>query len=231
MPCPFDDSPFVGTGAVLTSSSGGSFNARYPRISIKGGKFGVVGSDTTVDPETLDVVIVGANPNLSKTWYSKPWGSDGEPSAPECFSLNGIYPDLSIEEPQNDLCATCPQNAWGSRITDTGQQVKACSDQKRLAVVVLSAIDGPIYLLQVTPASLKALNQYQKQLSVRGILPEVVKTKISFDTEARFPKLVFNFGGFLDAESQNIVDKLFGSDQVKEITGEKQRHTGDVDNE
>jgi hypothetical protein len=80
-----------------------------------------------------------------------------------------------------------------------------------------------VYLLSVTPAALKGLNQYQKELSVRGIPPEIVKTKVSFDTDASFPKLKFGFGGFLDADTQQTVDELFGSEQVKEITGETVR--------
>ena len=79
---------------------------------------------------------------------------------------------------------------------------------------------GPVYLLQVTPAALKGLNAYQKELSVRGIAPEIVKTRITFDTDASFPKLKFGFGGFIDEATQEAVDKLFGTDQVKTITGE-----------
>lgn len=227
MQCPFDDIPFVGNGTALAISSGGS----HPRISIKGGVFSATGTDTSIDPNSLEIVIVGANPRLSKTWYEKPWSDGGDVSAPECFSLDGISPDPKAEYPQNDICATCPMNAWGSRITDSGQQVKACSDQKRLAVVLHDNPDGEVFLLQVTPASLKGLNQYQKQLSVRGIPPEIVKTRIAFDTDAKFPKLTFNFGGFLSDDVQAIVDELFGSDTVKKITGEKQHNTGDLENE
>jgi len=64
------------------------------------------------------------------------------------------------------------------------------------------------------------LNQYHKELSVRGIPPEIVKTKVSFDTDASFPKLKFTFGGFIDEDTQAAVDKLFGTEQVLEITGE-----------
>ena len=78
-----------------------------------------------------------------------------------------------------------------------------------------------MYLLQVTPAALKGLNQYQKELQMRGIPPEIIKTRISFDTDASFPKLMFGFGGFLDEEGMSAVDGLFGSAQVKEITGEE----------
>jgi hypothetical protein len=199
-------------------SSGNSF----PRISIKGARFRIVEGDTetVLDSTSLEVVIVGANPRLSKTWYAKPWTPDSEPQAPDCFSLDGISPDPESTDPQSDLCASCPQNAWGSKVTPQGQQIKACADQKRLAVVAADDPSGPIYLLSVTPAALKGLNQYQKELSVRGIPPEIVKTRVSFDTDASFPKLKFTFGGFLDADTQQVVDGLFGSERVKEITGE-----------
>ncbi len=210
-------------GAALTG--GLSSGADFPRISIKASRFRIKEGDTetVLDSTTLDVVIVGANPRLSKTWYAKQWDANAEPVAPDCFSLDGISPDPQAEDPQNDLCASCPHNAWGSKVTPTGQQVKACADKKRLAVVAADDASGPVYLLEVTPAALKGLNQYQKELSVRGIPPEIVKTRVSFDTDASFPKLKFTFGGFLDADVQEVVDGLFGSEQVKEITGESPR--------
>lgn len=209
---------------AVTGGIGGG--AEYPRISIKGSRFRIVEGDTeTVLQQTeIDVVIVGANPRLSKTFYAKQWTPDAEPSQPDCFSLDGIAPDPESTAPQNDLCASCPQNAWGSKINPTtGQEIKACSDLKRLAVVAADDASGPIYLLNVTPAALKGLNQYQKELSVRGIPPEIVKTRISFDTDASFPKLKFGFAGFLDADVQEVVDGLFGTPDVKKITGEVPR--------
>lgn len=219
----------VGVQSALAQSLTGGLSSgggeAFPRISIKGARFRIIDGDTetVLDSTTLEVVIVGANPRLSKTWYAKQWTPDSEPSAPECFSLDGIGPDPQSTKPQNDLCASCPQNAWGSKVTPQGQQIKACADQKRLAVVAADDADGPIYLLQVTPAALKGLNQYQKELSVRGIPPEIVKTKVSFDTDASYPKLKFTFGGFLDEGQQSVVDELFGSARVKDITGENPR--------
>lgn len=208
-------------GAALTG--GLSAGQSFPKISIKSSRFRIKEGDTetVLESTSLDVVIVGANPRLSKTWYAKAWDKDAEPTAPDCYSLDGISPDPESENPQNDLCASCPHNAWGSKVTDSGQQVKACADKKRLAVVAADDASGPVYLLEVTPAALKGLNQYQKELSVRGIPPEIVKTRVSFDTDASFPKLQFTFGGFLDADVQEVVDGLFGTAQVKEITGEK----------
>ena len=216
----------VGRPSALSQSiaSGISSGQSFPRISIKGARFRIIedGTETVLDTTSLDVVIVGANPKLSKTFYAKAWDKDAEPSAPDCFSLDGVRPHPESEGPQNDVCASCPHNAWGSKTGPQGQQLKACTDQKRLAVVAADDPEGPVYLLQVTPAALKGLNAYHKELSVRGIPAEVVKTKIGFDTDASFPKLKFGFGGFLDEGTYAAVEPLFGAESVMEITGEKQ---------
>jgi hypothetical protein len=214
----------VGVPSILAQSLAGGIGSgeTTARISIKGSRFRIAegGTETVLDTTNLDVVVVGANPRLSKTWYAKAWTPESEPSSPDCFSLDGVGPDVQATEPQNDLCASCPQNAWGSKVTPQGKQIKACSDQKRLAVVSADDPTGPIYLLQVTPAALQGLGKYQKELSLRGIPAEIVRTRVSFETDASFPKLKFDFGGFLDADTQQEVDKLFGTEEVRQITGE-----------
>ena len=214
----------VGQPSTLAESLGGGLakSADFPRISIKASRFRIVegGAETVLNDTTLEVVIVGANPRLSKAWYAEAWNPDADPSAPDCFTLDGVTPNPESTQPQHPVCASCPQNAWGSRVTPQGTKVKACSDKKRLAVVAASDPNGLTYLLEVTAAALKGLNQYQRELTMRGIAPEIVKTAVSFDTSASFPKLQFGFGGFIDEQTQTAVDKLFGSDKVKQITGE-----------
>lgn len=216
----------VGQPSALSAALAGGLagGAEYPRISIKGSRFRIVegGAETVLEDTKLSVVIVGANPRLSKTYYAKQWTPDSEPSSPDCYSLDGIRPHPESTGPVNDTCAGCPMNAWGSKITPLGQQIKACADQKRLAVVASNDPTGPTYLLQITPAALKGLGSYQKELQMRGIPVEAVKTVVTFDTDASFPKLIFKFGGFLDADEYAAVEELFGSDKVMEITGEKE---------
>tara|TARA_R100001443_G_C3343408_1_gene174999 strand:+ start:754 stop:1458 length:705 start_codon:yes stop_codon:yes gene_type:complete len=178
------------------------------------------GKDNNQLPISLDVVIVGANPKLSKSWYKYEWSPERDTNLPDCYSFDGTKPSEYSNDPQNDICATCTQNAWGSKISPTGGKIKACSDQKRLAVTLADATDGTIYLLQVTPTSLKNLNLYQKDLLVRGIPPEIIRTKLSFDKESNYPKLKFNFVGFNPTSAQANVDKLLGSNEVKIVTGE-----------
>ncbi len=217
---------FMGQPSALSAALAGGLagGAEYPRISIKGSRFRIIegGAENVLEDTKLSVVIVGANPRLSKTFYAKQWTPDSEPSSPDCYSLDGVRPHPESSAPQNDLCASCPMNAWGSKVTPMGQQIKACADQKRLAVVASNDTSGPIYLLQITPAALKGLGAYQKELSMRGIPVEAVKTVVTFDTDASFPKLMFKFGGFLDETEYNEIEGLFGSDKVLEITGEKE---------
>jgi len=214
----------VGQPSALADSLGGGITggAEYPRISLKGSRFRIVddGTETVLDAPKLDVVIIGANSRLSKTWYEAAYNPDAESKGPDCYSLDGLTPDPDSDKPQNDLCASCPQNAWGSRVTQQGTKIKACSDAKRLAVVSADAADGPMYLLTVTPAALKGLHQFQKELTMRGINPDIVRTQISFDTTASFPKLAFGYGGFLDPETQAKVDARFGTDIIADITGD-----------
>ena len=195
----------------------------WPRISIKGGRFRIKEGDTetVLNSTVLDVVIVGSNPRLSKTFYEKAWDPNAEPTGPDCFSLDGVRPDASVVEPQNDICTTCPHNAWGSKKGPQGQDLKACSDSKRIAVVAADDPAGTIYLMLITPAALKDLAQYQKDLTHRGIAPELVRTRVSFDTKASFPKLTFGFGGWLSEDEVAAVESVLDNPSILEITGEK----------
>ena len=215
----------IGKPSALAEKLAGGITSgeSWPRISIKGGRFRIKEGDaeTVLQSTTLDVVIVGSNARLSKTYYAKAWDPNAEPTAPDCFSLDGVAPDASATAPQCDLCATCPHNAWGSKKGPQGQDLKACSDSKRIAVVAADDPTGPIYLMQITPAALKDLNQYQKDLSHRGIAPEMVRTRVGFDTNASFPKLKFGFGGWLNEEEIAQVDEVLSNPSIPEITGEK----------
>lgn len=213
----------AGRQSALAADIGGGLGsgANFPRISIKGGRFRIVdgGAESLLPDLELPVAIVGANPNLSKAFYAAAWNPDAEATAPDCFTLEGTKPDPSSPQPQNNTCADCPQNAWGSKVTDNGTKIKACSDKKRLAIVAASDPSGPVYLLEVTASALKGLNEYHRKLAMHGIIPDIAKTIISFDTTASFPKIKFDYGGPLDDAAQAVVDGLLGTPAVKEIIG------------
>lgn len=208
------------TALATVLAAGISGSEAPPRISLKGSRFRLVieGVETVLDPPKLNLVIVGANSRLSKVFYLADYDPNSE-EGPDCFSNDGLRPDKASENIQNSICATCPQNSWGSKATDSGVKLKACSDQKRLAVV--SPHDPTsVYLLLITPTSLKNLNKYTKELLNRNISPELVMTTFSFDTTSSHPKLIFSFGGFNSPELQEAVDGIVGSPEVVGLVAE-----------
>ena len=208
------------TDQMVGTGGGG---ANYPRISIKASRFRILenGTETVLPDAHLDTVIVGVNPNYSKTYYAAAWNADQEGGAPDCFSFDGIAPDPQSKKKQCDLCATCPQNAWGSNVTQSGKQLKACADQRRVAVLSADDPEGPIYLLQVTAAVLKDFKGFSMEPKRRGWPAEAVRTRISFDPNASFPKLKFEYAGFVDETVCNTVIERITSEEalIKEITG------------
>ena len=213
----------VGSPSKLTAALGAGIGGEsIPRISIKGARFRIVegGTETPLNSLHLDVIVVGVNPRVSKTWYAKKWSADAEPAAPDCASLDGVRPNADSPQPQSELCASCPKNAWGSARSENGKDIKACSDTRRLAVVSADDPSGPIYLLTVTPAALSALKAYEQALSRHGYPVEIVRTRVSFDPNASFPRLVFSFAGFISEEDQEVVSALHDTPAVQAVTGE-----------
>jgi hypothetical protein len=199
----------------------------FPVISIKGKTFAVVrGGEREIlpnpkDPDSpataIDVVILKANKGVSKVFYAKKY-EEGSDDKPTCYSMEGIAPEPDSLEIQSPKCATCKQNVWGSRITDSGKKGKACADTKRLAVTTPDQLNEP-YLIRVPPASLSNLTEYAQFLAKRGVKYNMVVTKISFDPAAATPKLMFKAAGLLDDDGYAAVTESLQLGIVDQIIG------------
>lgn len=188
----------------------------FPKISVRSSRYRLVedGVETPVGV-TLDVIIVGANNNISKIYYSKPF--DGSLDVrPDCFSNDGVRPDPSVQEPVNDSCKTCPHNVLGSRVTPSGAKSKICSDQRHLAVVA-AADPTKVYALTVPISAMKNLREYFKGLQNYGVSPEEVVTELGFDDAASFPKITFRHKDYVPAKAIERIDAIVSSDEVKEV--------------
>ncbi len=206
----------------LTQGVGQSF----PVISIKGKVFHIVRGDERVmvtrpdsdDPAAaIDMVIVRANPALSKTYYDKGY-VEGNDDKPVCYSNNGLTPAADATAPQSKTCAACPHNVFGSKVSDTGQKLKACPDFRRLAVASPAAPDDA-FLLRVPAGSLKDLAQYAEGLARRGIPYQAVVTRIGFDFAVAHPALTFKPIGLVDAATAAKIKDAEGSSVVAQIVG------------
>ncbi len=166
---------------------------------------------------TFPVIIVGVSPNISKQWYEKRF-AEGDAEAPDCWSLDGVAPDESAPKRQCASCAACPQNQFGSRITEAGKKAKACQDSRRIAVVPYSdpendTFGGPM-MLRVPPMSLPNLARYGQELARVGAQPYAVGTNLSFNWDVAYPQLTFSPIGWLDDDTASRVVPILSDPQI-----------------
>lgn len=189
----------------------------YPRISIRAGRYRLVedGVETVVGTE-LDVIIVGANPQVSKIFYSKPYDPNATDMRPTCFSHDGVTPDPQSTHPVSASCVNCPNNVLGSKITPSGAKSKLCSDQRHLAVVP-AADPSKVYALTVPVSGMKGLREHFKHLNNFNVYPEEAVTTLGFDDQTSYPKMTFTHKGFVSSGALAKIEKVVASDEVKEV--------------
>lgn len=190
----------------------GAGNDFGKRISIKGGVFRLMSNGkevASIEERYLDVVFVNAAPKTSRIWYAKAY--DGEASVPDCWSADGETPSFDSINRQADSCRDCAKNVAGSGQGDS----KACRFQHRVAVVLANDLEGDVLQLPVPGASVfgdavgdnMPLRAYARWLSAQQIDPEMVITRMKFDTKAESPKLFFKSMRWLEQDEYETVVK------------------------
>lgn len=200
---------------MQTSELSQNVGASYAVVSFKGKVFRIKhgGTETpltivhngqTFAAPYYDVLILAANPQLSKTYYPSGY-TEGSDDAPKCWSEDGHTPLAPLADrpvmangqPCSD-CSLCPMNVFGSKVnTETGTKGKACSDTRKLVLVPLDEqgqIDftnqrygGPM-LMRVPAASLSVFAEYDRRLQSMGFPYFAVVTRLTFDQSVAYPK-------------------------------------------
>jgi hypothetical protein len=219
---------FAKTGelsAVAKALAGGGGGGGGKRISIKGGVFRLIADGkevAAIEDRFLDVVIVNAAPKISRTFYMKAYDPD-TPAGPDCWSADGDKPDPTATSKQSDTCATCPQNVKGSGAGES----RACRFSQRVAVVLANDIEGDVLQLTLPAQSIfgkeegdnRPLQAYSRWLIAQNIGPDMVVTRMKFDTKAQSPKLFFKPMRWLtDDEHETCVRQGKTDDATKAVT-------------
>jgi hypothetical protein len=182
-------------------------NGGSKRISLRGGKFRMVvnGEEIlTSNSDSLNVVIVNAAKDVSRTFYAKAYNPKEDAAAPDCWSNNGVAPDASVEDPQHHNCAECPQNVKGSGAGGG----RACRHFRRIAVALADDIGGDVYQLQLASKSIfgkgdlshMPFEQYAKYVGSQGYNLNSLNTELRFDPDSDTAKLFFKPLKFLSKE-------------------------------
>lgn len=205
---------------AIQGTGGESIN----RISLKQSRFRlIVGGEqvSVVNEPHIDVVVVRTNPSVSKAYYARKYDPNAEDQSPDCYSSNGVVPDPDAQNKQCDTCAACPMNVWGSKISEmSGAKIKACSDVKRIAIVPASNVRAPMFQIGIPAASLtvwgnhvRMLNQATPVIPYNGIV-----TRISFDPDSDYPRLLFSPLSWITDEQYQVVKERHDSEEAKAVT-------------
>ena len=193
------------------------------RISIKGSVFRMMVNGEEIaknENRSMNVVIVNGSPKVSRTFYNSPYDPKN-PAPPDCWSVDGVTPDASIETPQAKDCATCPQNIKGS-----GQgESRACRFKQRLAVVLADDINGGVYGIELPATSIfgnsKDINkmgfqQYAKYIGSQGKNINSLVTEMRLDSDSSTPKLTFKPVRYLQQEEWQSAVEFGNSPEAKQ---------------
>lgn len=190
--------------ASSDADSMASSSMSIPRISLKAKKFRWIdqGEEVKAEPVTHGVILA-VEPEAGKfvkTYYDGPY-SPGDTSPPTCTSSDGVRPDQWVTTPQNDLCATCKWNVFGSATSLKGKKAKKCRDSKRLWMVMPEAIDGTVFGLNTPVTSLGALSDLGKKIKETGLPLSAAVIKMSMHEDESFPIVLFELAGWLNEKS------------------------------
>ena len=203
------------------------YRGKVWRLKHRGEEVNCINPETGDALGSVEMVIVRAAATLSKVFYQGGF-VDGSNSAPDCWSSNALVPDPGVLAPQCESCLLCPQNKFGARITESGKESKACSDTKRVAVVPLDDLENESYggpmLLRIPAASLTELKGYSDKMKQFGFKYFQIGTRIRFDLDVAYPKLLFQAMRALDDDEAVRVVALRDDPRTIRILNEITEH-------
>jgi len=158
----------------------------------------------------INLIIVGALPQVSRVYYKEKFDPNKEATVPNCWSNLGDAPEESCSDKQSASCAECPMNIKGSG--DNGG--RACRYQRRIAVLIEGDTSGDVYQFNVPAKSLfgkgtgnvHPFESYVKYLIANGYSPDTVVTNVQYDLDADSMELQFSpVRGLSDDEYDAVI--------------------------
>lgn len=175
-------------GLVAERTSGNMFSTRNGVLTFGG---------VTVPNNRMQVVVVAAM--HERVWYSKPYQQD-QPTSPACYAFSetgeNMAPHPEAEFPVNPVCKGCKYDEWKS--DPVRGKGKACKEQRRLALMPVTALATPddiakatVGYLRIPVTSTKAFSEHVKHLAMRALPPFAAITEVTLRPD---PKNMWAFG-------------------------------------
>lgn len=177
----------------------------------------------------MRMVILNYNPERGRAYYPGAY-NPAESKQPDCWSADGKTPDSSAKNKQSTQCNGCPMAVKGSKVQD-GREMTACSSHRMVAIAPVDDLAGDPYRMKIAVTSdwdknivehgWFALSQYTDFLKSRGIgHTALVVTKVKFDPNPAYPKLLFAHERLLTPAEVEQVKAALANPKVGELLAE-----------
>jgi hypothetical protein len=223
-----DDTNIVGRTTVPSLT----FEGKVWQISVNGEKQKLYRSTPDGDEpiQTMRVVVLAYNKDRGRSFYEGAY-DPGKPGSPLCWSDDGKTPHKAVQNPICASCKACPKAVKGSKINEQGKAVVACGEYRMIAVVPAGKLDmEPLRMKisvtsdwdknnpELTAQGWFAFNNYTDFLKTRNVKHTAqIVTKIKFDPNVPYPKLVFSPDRWLDSAEVAVVAPVTKSEAVQTL--------------
>lgn len=211
------------------------YEGKVWQITVNGEKTKLVKRNDEGDEEplsTMRVIVLDYAKKRGRAYFEGVYNPD-KAASPVCASEDGVTPLASIKAPQAAKCDACPMSVKGSKVTDAGKMVSACSQHRMVAVI-------PANNLGFTPLRMKlavtsdydkqspemeaqgwyAFTNYADMLRAKGVQhTAALVTKMKFDPNAAYPKVMFSPDRWLTAEEMAQVVPVVRGEAVQALLG------------
>lgn len=148
----------------------GAGKVEFPVIQIVHGTnqiFNIPGMDPKKNFEAIILHIHKAN-----AYWKESFIETGGGTPPDCFSMNGLYPDPGVQVKECVDCVACEKNKFGS-----DGEGKSCKNMKVFYLLLPGSVLP--YKMTVPATSLKAVDMYLSMLTGEGKPYQLVTTEFS----------------------------------------------------
>jgi hypothetical protein len=144
----------------------------------------------------FNAIIVAMLPKVSRTFYAGKYDPDAKPTLPDCWSNDGVTPEMKAPNRQAANCASCKNNIDGSGENGKG---KACRFQRRVALLLEGDVSGDVYQFNIPAKSLfgkgsgntHPFESYVRFLAANEESVDYVVTNIAYNLDADTMELQF----------------------------------------
>lgn len=211
-----------------------SYAGKVFSVSLNGQTKKLEGRNADGDMVPLSVmraIVLDYNGRRGRRYYEGEF-DPAKKAMPRCWSDDGYKPHESVKEPMCSTCSLCPKSAKNSKINPfSGKGAVACSEFRTIAVIPANDVEFPALRLQIAVTSdwdgnspdleaqgWRAFKNYTDYLVTKEVpYSAMLVTKIRFDPNVNYPKLIFSEDRWLNDEEWAVVLPRVKSDEVQQL--------------